>query len=97
MVKLYKFYCDACGYEAIVSGQNGRDEINSGLTIHCEDCKELYEIEDQGSYTIKQKAFYKKARCPESFTHQFRIWTDPGVCPKCGKPMRKGDLVVSWD
>jgi hypothetical protein len=97
MVKIFKFHCDACGYEAMVSGENGRDEISSGLTILCEDCKELYELEDHGSYTIKQKAFHKKARCPESFTHRFRIWTYPGICPKCGKPMRKGDLVVSWD
>ena len=97
MVRLYKFHCDICDYEAIVSGENGRNEISGGLTILCEDCKELYEIEDHGSFTIKKRTTYKQPRCPESFSHRSRVWSYPGVCPRCGKSIRKGELVVSWD
>lgn len=97
MVDFFKFYCEKCGYQAMVSGRNGRGDFDQGMTIACEDCKELYEIEPERAYTVKVKTSYRMHRCPKAYTHKIRTWTFPGNCPRCGEPMKKGDHVVSWD
>lgn len=96
MVDFYKFYCEGCGYTAMVSGKNGRGDFDEGMTIHCEDCRELYEIEPESAFTIKRPS-HRMLRCPRHYAHRFKVWTFPGVCPKCGQPMKKGDHVISWD
>jgi hypothetical protein len=97
MVDFFRFSCDSCGYEIIASGQNGRESLDAGMTILCEDCRELYEIEPENSFTVKMKNSYRMLRCPKSYSHKIRIWTFPGACPKCGKPMRKGEHIIRWD
>lgn len=97
MVDFYKFYCETCGYTIMVSGQNGRGDLDGGLTIVCEDCKELYEIEPESSFTVKMKASHRMLRCPKNYMHRIRVWTFPGNCPKCGQPIKKGDHIIRWD
>lgn len=98
MVDLYEFHCDSCRYSVIASGRDSSsDDYDMGKTILCENCQTLYEIEPENSFTIKMSATKKRIRCPESFSHQIKIWKHPGPCPKCGRTMRKGDLVVKWD
>jgi hypothetical protein len=97
MVEYYKYFCDACGYEAMVSGKGGRESLDGGMTILCEDCKELYEIEPENAFTEKMKRSYRMLRCPEAYTHKILEWSYPGPCPKCGKPMIRGEMVIRWD
>lgn len=97
MVEFYKFYCDACGYNVMASGKNGRGDTDQGMTIICEDCKELYEIEPENAFTEKKKRSYRMLRCPQSYTHKISVWTYPGPCPKCGQPIKQGEMVIKWD
>jgi hypothetical protein len=97
MVNFFRFSCEACNYSVVASGQNGRESLDAGMTILCEDCKQLYEIEPENSYTVKVKTSYRMLRCPKAYTHKIRVWTFPGVCPQCGKPMTKGEHVIRWD
>ena len=96
MVDFFKFSCDACGYSVIATGKDERGELDAGMTILCEDCRELYEIEPGNAFTVKRPS-HRMLRCPESFMHRIRAWTFPGPCPKCGQPIKKGAHVVSWD
>lgn len=96
MVDFFKFYCEGCGYTAMVSGKSRQGDFDEGMTILCEDCKQLYEIEPESAYTIK-KSSHRMLRCPQHFAHRIKVWTFPGPCPKCGQPIKKGDHVISWD
>jgi hypothetical protein len=97
MVDFFRFSCDSCGYSVIASGQNGRESVDAGMTILCEDCQQLYEIEPENSFTVKMRNSYRMLRCPKSYTHKIKVWTFPGVCPKCGQPMSKGEHIIRWD
>lgn len=96
VVDFYNYTCEKCGYTAMVSGKNVKGDFDEGMTILCEDCKELHEIEPESAFTVKRSS-HRMLRCPESFTHKIRVWSYPGACPRCGQPMKKGDHVVSWD
>jgi len=97
MVEFYKFYCEACGYEAMVSGKSGGSEFDEGLTIACEDCRQLYEIEPENAFTQKRKRSYRMLRCPVNYIHKIHAWSHPGLCPNCGKPLKRGEMVIQWD
>ena len=96
MVDFYRFSCEACGYKVMASGKSSKGDFDDGTTILCEDCRELYEIEPESAYTVK-KASHRMLRCPVKFTHRIRVWSHPGPCPRCGRPMKKGEHVVRWD
>ena len=96
----YQFRCGSCAYEARVSGGDDAGMIVSTTTILCEDCEELYDVvtarrargpeeePDPGSI---------EPRCPKSKRHSFRLWEQPGPCPRCGNKMTMGEEMALWD
>jgi hypothetical protein len=78
-------------------------------TIVCEECQELYDVVTsetpwEGAPDIGEEALVCPG--PESADdgeespnpgHRVRRWTYPGPCPKCGKTISQGEMVVMWD
>ena len=97
MGTLHKFICDACGYNKVVSGEASKGLVKSVITIICDTCKELYDVEladdsDVFSPDWKPPTFF----CPKSKEHSVDIWKHPGPCPKCGNQMKKEPDVIEW-
>ncbi|NVM01571.1 MAG: hypothetical protein HWN67_04515 [Candidatus Helarchaeota archaeon] len=96
----YKFTCDGCGYNQVVTGGKDRGLVRIGMTINCNTCKELYDIflkEENPSIIFSPDWNPPTVYCPKSNDHAVDFWNHPGPCPKCGKTMRKGEGVIEWD
>jgi hypothetical protein len=94
MGSLFKFVCTGCGYTAEVAGGPDTGEIVATNTIVCETCRCLYDVV---MLDTRKSPPEKPERCPKSDRHKIAPWRRRGPCPKCGKPMRKGELVCLWD
>jgi rubrerythrin len=109
----YAFICKNCGYEAIVSGGDDVGMACRTTTISCKDCGELFDvITSEMPWEEPTSLSGEELVCPGPASgdsdddedmdrskpnHRVRRWTSPGPCPKCGKAMTKGDVVVHWD
>lgn len=94
----YLFSCDACGYEANVSGGDDAGFFCLTTTIVCEACRKLYDVvtlENPGSPPEERRSV--KIACPESGGHKVKRWRSPRLCPKCGAKMRRGEQSICWD
>jgi hypothetical protein len=94
----FQFRCDACGYEAVVSGGPDVGFAVATRTIACAKCKQLFDAvtsEDPGN----PKARRVPLRCPRSRTvrHPVKAWKAGDSCPRCGGRMPKGQLLAMWD
>jgi len=91
----YRFKCPTCGYKADVAGGDDAGELSYVRTIHCQDCKRLYDvvIEDRGSHPGREHPLI----CPKSGWHIVTPWHHPGPCPKCGSILQRSEPVVIWD
>lgn len=94
-----QFRCDACGYEAVVSGGPDVGFAVETRTIACAKCKQLFDVvtsEDPGNPKAPRIAL----RCPRSrtATHPVKPWKANGPCPSCGGKMQvTGEVVEMWD
>ena len=94
-----RFRCDACGYEAVVSGGPDVGFAVATQTIACAKCKELFDVvtsEDPGN----PKAPKIPLRCPRSRTakHPVKPWKSNGPCPGCGgKMLTSREMEELWD
>jgi hypothetical protein len=94
----FQFQCDACGYEAAVTGGRDVGFAVATRTIACSTCKQLFDVvtsEDPGN----PKAPKVPLRCPSSLNvrHPVKAWKAGGPCPRCGGRMPKGQLLAMWD
>lgn len=68
----------------------------STTTILCVDCKEIYDVV---THNLKEGRD-KKVRCPKKASHEIRLWTAPGQCPRCDVPgmaQAADGEVTMWD
>jgi hypothetical protein len=97
MTRLYEFACSTCGYEAYVSGGEGKVNGQRPTTTKiCIDCKHLFEmrlpvIAMGGTFDIGPGAH--KSQCPHGQDHPISDWCHPGPCPKCGLEMQRREKV----
>jgi len=94
----HQFRCEACGYEAEVSGGEDCGFSVVTQTITCTKCKELVDVvvsERPGDPKIPRLPL----RCPRAkkVKHPVQPWTAGGPCPRCGTKMRDEGLRVLWD
>jgi Zn finger protein HypA/HybF involved in hydrogenase expression len=100
MGQLNEYVCNSCGYRAEVSGGGDAGMESVTVTIVCEDCRKLYDIQIGNSdWTDEQIEAQRtfKFRCPRRATHRIKEWTDGGPCPQCGVPMENKGGTVLWD
>jgi len=75
MGKLARFHCSVCGFAATTSGGDGQRFDNPSVTLHCHDCKQLFEVALPvvpwgGEIVIRSNAI----QCPRSGDHQVEKW-----------------------
>ena len=105
MGAIYQFFCPACGYDIEVSGGADSGMSSVTTTIVCEDCRELRDIciskDPQKALSPDGEGlrpdFEFDLRCKKCKGTNVKRWTDPGLCPKCGKMMDRVALVCNWD
>jgi hypothetical protein len=93
MGKLARFHCSVCGFAATTSGGDGQRFDNPSVTLHCHDCKQLFEVALPvvpwgGEIVIRSNAI----QCPRSGDHQVEKWKHPGPCPKCGTELDREEI-----
>lgn len=92
------FECEFCGYRTEVSGGDDVGMLVSTTTISCETCEELYDVvTEKRSRELEGPAGPQEPRCPNSGSHRISLWTYPGPCPRCGKPIKRQKATVMWD
>ncbi len=89
----YSFKCQKCNYTADVCGDSSAGMLVVLKTIHCLDCKKLYDVVVLDTRTMEEKA----PRCPKSKKHRFQTWKYPDVCPQCGNEMENEGMTMLWD
>lgn len=94
----FRFRCESCGYEALVSGGDDFGKICTTTTIFCLDCKALYDVvtSDIRSAPAGSKAKFA-LECPKKAEHRCRKWGQARKCPRCKGKMQVGDAEVLWD
>ncbi len=98
MGTIYKFVCPSCGYAAEVSGHGDGGFKALTVTIACKHCKELYDVAVSTCENSKAPEWIDVApHCPNSPTHEWVEWRDPGACPRCATAMVRGEVVAWWD
>lgn len=109
----YQFVCKHCNYEATVSGGDDVGMMCRTTTICCPDCGELFDVvTSEKPWDESATMSDDKLVCPgvkpglttkrgvknrSKSTHRVQRWSFPGPCPKCGKAMSQGELVMMWD
>lgn len=99
----YRFTCPDCDYAAVVGGGVGTGEMAQLKTIHCLDCREVYDVQcaklpfDRRNKRAGYSFVPTPSRCPKSAGHRWEDWTTPYLCPRCGRGMRRGEVEVIWD
>jgi hypothetical protein len=99
MGKLVQFRCDACEYEAKVSGGPDVGMEVATQTIACARCKQLSDVVTSKN-AWDPKPVRLPLRCPRSRTavHPVAPWSVADPCPRCGGAMRDtGEVMVLWD
>jgi hypothetical protein len=94
---LYQFRCEACSYEAEVSGGRDCGMACATVTIVCETCRELFDVVTSTDVIFASPEREIPIRCPTDSAHSCQLWTSPGPCPKCGATMARGEEIVLWD
>ena len=92
------FTCTGCGYTATVSGGNDAGMRVATTTIVCLDCKGLEDaaVQEMGE-DPDGKWVPVPLRCSKNMRHRISLWEEGQGCPRCGEPMKKGELVALWD
>jgi hypothetical protein len=100
----YRFSCPACNYAAVVSGGTDRGFTSGTMTISCHECKQLYDVatvlfahSKEEPHSVRKHEKRLPLRCPEFPLHTVQSWEHPGICPRCGTMMGRGELEVLWD
>jgi len=91
-----EFVCTACDYRAVVSGGEDVGMICATTTILCETCKKLYDVIVSDYRSGRSEI---APRCPRAKRHVWRLWKQPGPCPRCNALMtvdEAGECVL-WD
>ncbi len=101
MGQTYEFTWADCGYEAKVSGGEDWGMMCRTHTIHCKDCRELYDImtaDDPRNPKPIRELSPQQYRCPKSLSHAIKLWRHRGSCPKCGETLQRSETpMVNWD
>lgn len=94
----YTFTC-SCGYRATVAGDYDVAEHGATATVSCKTCKKLHDVPLPSPFppTTDSAVNLKPAGCPKGRNHDWRVWTHPGACPRCGATMKLGDMLQLWD
>ena len=99
MGSLYRFKCQACDYQAQVSGDYDRGFEFHCVTIECWDCQELMDVKLEPDVWRKncqgKRLTNPVVQCKVEATHTCETWQ--GACPKCGETMGSGELFMDWD
>lgn len=92
----FRFRCSGCGYGAEVSGGPDAGMIGCTMTVHCRNCRRLYDVP---SMLLKAGGEWEEVEpaCPRSGLHHLRAWQHPGPCPRCGETMERGEPTIMWD
>lgn len=92
----FRFQCSGCGYEAETSGGRDAGMIGCTTTIHCHNCRRLYDVP---SDLLKPGGEWEEVEpaCPRSRLHRVNPWQHPGPCPRYGETMERGDPTTLWD
>ena len=87
----FEFICPNCDYGVQVSGCLDFGFVGVTVTITCEDCRALYDmqVKDVKAYEVPDGYKPDRLECPVSAEHRVRKWKYPGKCPKCNAPMSK--------
>jgi len=96
----YLFECHGCGYIADVC-----DGVDSGFIVTvrtsvCRDCSRLVDV--VLAYHDRQEPSGREGdadigHCPDCGGANVVKWKKSHLCPKCGKCMKKGDVITLWD
>jgi len=95
----FQFRCDACAYEAEVSGGPDCGFTFATQTIACAKCKQLFDVVTSNT-PWKTDAPASPLRCPRSrgSTHRVTPWSGGDPCPRCSGSTRvTGEAIVMWD
>jgi len=101
MGQTYIFECNACGYNADVSG--GRDSGFEALvqTMTCNNCNELVDVvigaEGKEGKTQYERLNKVLGKCPICKGSNVDRWDDEKSCPKCDGKMIRGEMASLWD
>ncbi|MGE3408259.1 MAG: hypothetical protein AB7I37_15685 [Pirellulales bacterium] len=92
----YRFRCDRCGYQALVSGGDDASMRCYTTTIECLGCQALYDVptSDTPHRNPKQSPAKYALACPKNDQHACRKWSKQHPCPKCQKDMERGAIEV---
>lgn len=93
--------CPGCGYTAEVSGAPDCGFVSATETVHCLDCRELYDIvtSERAADDNALPWVDRPRRCPKRKSHRLEEWTLPGPCPRCAHPITQDDAQIAslWD
>lgn len=98
MGMMSRFHCEACGYEAEVSGGDDVGMDIATTTIVCLDCRALYDIVTSDSPwkpSLSKREF--RLECPKDAEHRCRKWEQGHKCPRCNGDMQSSGMVALWD
>lgn len=101
MGTFYHFECPVCGYGADVCGGDDVGIMITTTTIHCDGCRELYDVfttfrEFQEEGAPPGRLGRARLSCPENGEHSVRKWRHPGRCPRCSGRLERTSVVLNW-
>lgn len=93
--------CPGCGYSAEISGAPDCGFVSATETVHCFDCRELYDIITSQRASEKENEPWvdQPRHCPEQEGHRIEEWTLPGPCPHCAHLVTQDNAQIAalWD
>jgi hypothetical protein len=94
----YQFNCH-CGYSATVAGDYDVGPRGGTATILCRTCKRLLDVRIAAPVPQPPDSMVliKPDGCPRGRNHDWRVWTHPGPCPRCGATMKLWEMLALWD
>ncbi|MEZ5098590.1 MAG: hypothetical protein R3C15_02025 [Thermoleophilia bacterium] len=113
MGRRYTMTCDACGYQAEVSGGPDSGKLVTVQTMTCLTCRSLVdvvtEIHARGAWL--DALDHELGRCPSCLGRRLEPWgataddhasgsggqAATNPCPLCGTRMRRGESTILWD
>jgi len=97
----YRFQCNACGYEADISGGKDCGFIAVVQTMTCHNCNELVDVkigaEGKEGKTDDAELNKELGICPMCKGSDVGPWDKGKSCPKCDGTMIRGEEVTLWD
>jgi hypothetical protein len=95
----YQFVCEACAYEAEVSGGEDFGFRAFTTTVSCEGCEKLYDVQLAKMPPFPGDADFAPGEplCPRDAEHRVRKWRRGDPCPRCGGAMVEGGMRALWD